>query len=100
MASSPVGVPAKSVGLRRRFDRDPVGGQRVTDRTGVIERSLRQAHRNGRGVKGETGDGTQCGKNVVGSNGGGYLPDNQVQYRTRRSLGLNGGARHDGGDDR
>ena len=68
--------------LRRRPRRRAVGGQRVADRPGLVERSLRHAHRNGRCVGGETGDDPQRGENVVGSYGRGYLPDNHVQYRT------------------
>ena len=59
-----------------------VGSQRVADRPSLVERSLRHAHRYWRCVGGETGDDPQRGENVVGSYGGGHLPDNQVQYRT------------------
>jgi hypothetical protein len=88
MASPRSGCPRSLFGLQRRFGRDPIGGQWVTDRTCAIEWSLRQPHRNGRCIKGEAGNGAQCGKNVVGSYSRSFLPDNQVQYRTRWPSGI------------
>ena len=60
-----------------------IPGQRVTDHGRLVERSLRQADRQGRRRKGETGDGAQCRDNVIGSHGRGCLPDDHVDSELR-----------------
>ena len=56
----PAGTAGAAEGLRRRRGRGSVGLQRVTDRTVVVEWSLRQADRYGRTGRGETSDVAQC----------------------------------------
>ena len=54
-----------------------IGGQRVTDRPVLVERSLRHAHRDGRARPGRDRRRRAARRDVVGSDGRGHLPDDQ-----------------------